>query len=71
MRAVDFPTAEDLYQLIEDEFAHYDEHDGQIYTKDMLRELLLGLHRMCRGRDRCYFNVHTNVTDDVVGCFGG
>ena len=70
MRAVDFPTAEDLYQLIEDEFAHYDEHDGQIYTKDMLRELLLGLHSMCRGSDSCYFNGHTNITDDKVVCFG-
>lgn len=70
MRATDFPTAEDLYRLIESEFEHYDDHSGQIYTKDMLRELLLGLHSMCRGSDSCYFNGHTNITDDKVVCFG-
>ena len=70
MRATDFPTAEDLYRLIETEFEHYDDRSGQIYTKDMLRELLLGLHSMCRGSDSCYFNGHTNITDDKVVCFG-
>lgn len=66
----DYPTAEDLYTLIEREYQSYDKHGDQIYTKEMLQELLLGITSMCRGSDSVYFNGHTNITDDKVICFG-
>ncbi len=70
LTATDYPTAEDLYVLIEEEYMHFDEHIGQIYTKELLQEVLLGITSMCRGSDRVYFNGHTNITDDKVICFG-
>lgn len=66
----DYPTAEDLYTLIAREYQSYDKRGDQIYTKELLQELLLGITSMCRGSDSVYFNGHTNITDDKVICFG-
>ena len=39
----------------------------------MLRDLLLGLHSMCRGADSRFFNGHTNITNSkfLVFCVKG
>lgn len=70
MSSEDYPIAEDLYTFMESEYASFKENGGQIYTKETLRELLLGIHSMCRGADKTYFNGHTNIVDDKVVCFG-
>lgn len=70
MKSKDYPIAEDLYGFMESEYQHFDENSGQIYTKETLQELLLGITSMCRGSDRIYFNGHTNIVDDKVICFG-
>ena len=31
------------------------------YPREMLRDLLLGLHSMCRGADSRFFNRYTNI----------
>ncbi len=70
MTSKDYPIAEDLYTFMENEYLHFDENSGQIYTKETLQELLLGITSMCRGSDRIYFNGYTNIVDDKVICFG-
>ncbi|ERI75930.1 hypothetical protein HMPREF0239_02354, partial [Clostridium sp. ATCC BAA-442] len=45
----DWPIAEDLYAVLEDAYEHYDREDSPLYPRELLRELLLGLHSMCRG----------------------
>lgn len=70
MSSEDYPIAEDLYTFMESEYANFEENGKQIYTKETLRELLLGIHSMCRGADKSYFNGHTNIVDDKVVCFG-
>ena len=45
----DWPNAEDLYAVLEDAYEHYDQEDSPLYPRELLRELLLGLHSMCRG----------------------
>ena len=39
----------------------------------MLRDLLLGLHSMCKGADFRFFNGHTNISSDrfLVFCVKG
>lgn len=70
MTSKDYPIAEDLYTFMENEYLHFDENGGQIYTKETLQELLLGIHSMCRGSESVYFNGHTNIVDDKLICFG-
>lgn len=59
----DYPILSDLFQLAQNELDSYDEHGNQLYTKDVLRSLTLGLHSICVGNDSVYFNGHTNITD--------
>lgn len=66
----DYPIAEDLYVFMENEYLHFDESKGQIYTKEILQQLLLGIYSMCRGSESVYFNGHTNIVDDKLICFG-
>lgn len=70
MSSKDYPIAEDLYTFMENEYLHFDERSGQIYTKETLQELLLGITSMCHGSDQVYFNGHTNIVDDKMICFG-
>ena len=40
----------------------YDNYDAAgLYPREMMRDLLLGLHSMCRGADARFFNGHTNI----------
>jgi type IV secretory pathway VirB4 component len=68
LRADDFPTLSDLYALIESELENVG--GSEIYSADLLRELLLGLHSMCVGAESRFFNGHTNVASSRFVVFG-
>ena len=59
MRSEDYPILSDLYDTIQDAYDNYDAVG--LYPREMLRDLLLGLHSMCRGADARFFNGHTNI----------
>ena len=60
MRPEDYPILSDLYEVIHDAYETYDAANT-LYPKEMLRDLLLGLHSMCKGADSRFFNGHTNI----------
>lgn len=68
--AEDYPTVSDLYTLIEREFMACDKEKKNLYTEDMLQNICLGLHSMCKGAEAKYFNGHTNIKDEQFICFG-
>ena len=70
MQPTDYPILSDLYDLIEAEYKSYDMAAHQLYTEQILREVLLGLHSMCRGADSKFFNGHTNLTSTRFLVFG-
>lgn len=70
LTAVDYPILSDLYALIEAEYKGYDKAKYQLYTGELLQEILLGLHSMCMGAESKFFNGHTNVTSDRFIVFG-
>lgn len=70
LTAEQYPILSDLYALIEDEYQHYDREKHQLYTLELLQEILLGLHSMCQGAESKFFNGHTNVTSDRFIVFG-
>jgi len=70
MRSEDYPSLSDLYGLIEAEYKSYDMAAHQLYTEQILREVLLGLHSMCKGADAQFFNGHTNITSSRFLVFG-
>ena len=66
----DYPILSDLYELIEAEYKTYDAQKFQLYTAELLQEILLGLHSMCQGAESQFFNGHTNVTSCRFVVFG-
>ena len=64
----DYPVLSDLYALMEEELRHY--REGSLYTRELLQEVLLGLHSLCMGADAPFFNGHTNITGDRFLVFG-
>lgn len=64
----DYPVLSDLYALINNELANY--RNGSLYTRELLQEVLLGLHSLCVGADAPFFNGHTNISDDRFLVFG-
>jgi len=66
----DYPILSDLYSLIEQAYKSFDEGGYQLYTAELLREILLGLHSMCRGAESKFFNGHSNITDSRFVVFG-
>lgn len=64
----DYPVLSDLYALINDELVNY--RNGSLYTRELLQEVLLGLHSLCVGADAPFFNGHTNISDDRFLVFG-
>ena len=66
----DYPILSDLYKLIEQEYREYDGNCHQLYTAELLQEILLGLHSMCQGAEAQFFNGHTNVTSSRFIVFG-
>ena len=69
----DYPVMADLYDLIERTYQSYAQEPLPLYPPEMLRDLLLGLHSMCKGADSRFFNGHTNITSDhfLVFCVKG
>ena len=70
LSATDYPVMSDLYALAEAEYQSYDAAGHQIYTAELLQEILLGLHSMCVGAESKFFNGHTNVTSSRFVVFG-
>ncbi|WP_251319486.1 VirB4 family type IV secretion system protein [Flintibacter muris] len=70
MRPDDFPILSDLYDVIEDAYQHYDREENPLYPRELLQEVLLGLHSMCRGAESKFFNGYTNITSSRFLVFG-
>ena len=70
LKPQDYPILSDLYKLIEQEYIEYDGTCHQLYTAELLQEILLGLHSMCQGAEAQFFNGHTNVTSSRFIVFG-
>ena len=66
----DYPIMSDLYRFIEDEYKNYKPESKQIYTSNLLQEILLGIHSMCVGAESKFFNGHTNIKSDRFVVFG-
>ena len=62
LKPEDYPILSDLYALINNELVNY--RNGSLYTRELLQEVLLGLHSLCVGADAPFFNGHTNISDD-------
>ena len=71
MQPTDYPILSDLYDTIREAYDNYDA--AGLYPREMLRDLLLGLHSMCKGADSRFFNGHTNITNSkfLVFCVKG
>lgn len=70
LRPENYPILSDLYALIDEEFQSFDDSRHQIYTRQLLQEILLGLHSICIGADSKFFNGHTNITSSRFLVFG-
>ena len=72
MGPTDYPILSDLYDTIEETYQNYD-GERALYPREMLRDLLLGLHSMCKGADARFFNGHTNISSSrfLVFCVKG
>ena len=70
LKATDYPTVQDFYDICEEEFYAYDEHRKYLYTMDILQDICLGINSMCKGAESKYFNGHTNISDDKFLVFG-
>ncbi len=66
----DYPILSDLYDVIEEAYRNYDSEEYPLYPRELLQELLLGLHSMCRGAESKFFNGHTNITSSRFLVFG-
>ena len=70
LQATDYPILSDLYALIAMEYKYYDNQKSPLYPKELLQDILLGLHSMCEGAESKFFNGHTNITSDKFVVFG-
>ena len=66
----DYPVLSDLYDVIEEAYRNYDSGEYPLYPRELLQEVLLGLHSMCRGAESKFFNGHTNITTSRFLVFG-
>lgn len=69
LHPTDYPVLSDLYELLQEEYQKYSEDDTNIYTKEILRKLCLGLDSMCIGAESKFFNGYTNITSSQFLCF--
>ena len=70
LKPADYPILSDLYALIEAEYKNFDTGSRQLYTTELLQEILLGLHSLCKGSEAKFFDGHTNITDGSFITFG-
>ena len=66
----DYPILSELYEQINDAYMDYDMDSRTLYTKNMLREILLALNSMCIGSESKFFNGHTNIKSGNLVTFG-
>ena len=66
----DYPILSDLYDLMEDVYEHYDREEKPLFTREMLQEILLGLHSMCKGAESRFFDGCTNIGSGRFVVFG-
>ena len=70
LSSANYPVLSDLYDVIEDAYQHYEQEQHPLYPRELLQEVLLGLHSMCRGAESKFFNGHTNITSSRFVVFG-
>ncbi|MBE6910585.1 MAG: DUF87 domain-containing protein [Ruminococcaceae bacterium] len=70
LKPEDYPILSDLYAVIEESYRSYDAEPNPLYPRELLQEVLLGLHSMCVGAESTFFNGHTNITSDRFLVFG-
>ncbi|MPM50807.1 hypothetical protein SDC9_97550 [bioreactor metagenome] len=70
LTSTNYPILSNLYNLIEEEYIGYDKTKYQLFTKDLLQEILLGLHSICQGAESKFFNGCTNITSNRFIVFG-
>ena len=70
LNSSDYPIMSDLYKLIEKEFLSFDSSRKHLYTEEILQNICLGLHSMCKGAESKYFDGHTNIRNSEFICFG-
>lgn len=70
LKSADYPIMSDLYELTEKEFLSFDNSIKHLYTEEILQNICLGLHSMCKGAEAKYFDGHTNIRDGEFICFG-
>jgi len=70
MKPIDYPILSDLYALIEAEYRAFDESQRQLYTAEILQQICLGLHSLCKGAESKFFDGHTNITSSRFVTFG-
>ena len=70
LKSEKYPVMSDLYELVEKEFLSFDSSKKHLYTEEILQNICLGLHSMCKGAESKYFNGHTNIRDGEFICFG-
>ena len=70
MAPTDFPILSDLYAVMEDAYRNYDRETHPLYPRELLQEVLLGLHSLCVGAESKFFNGHTNITSNRFLVFG-
>lgn len=58
-----YPLLSNLFSLAMQELENYDDKGTQLYTKDILRSLTLGLQAICVGAESKFFNGYTNITN--------
>lgn len=67
-RTLAVQISENMFQQLK--YQGYDADAHQLYTAELLQEILLGLHSMCKGAEAKFFNGHTNVTSSRFIVFG-
>ena len=70
LKPENYPILSDLFKLAEAELETYDKAGNQLYTKDVLRSLTLGLRSICVGAESRFFNGYTNITNSDFINFG-
>ena len=70
LTAKDYPTLSDLYDFIAQEYETLAADQKELYTAELLQEILLGLHSMCIGAESKFFNGHTNIGSNRFIVFG-
>ena len=70
MKPTDYPTLSDFYKLLESEYRAFNTKEKNLYTAEILQNICLGLHSLCKGAESKFFDGYTNTSDDSFVTFG-